>query len=880
MRFLRLSSGILAAAIVVVACGSNDPATPSSTDGSDAGTSTTDGVDASTGNKGQDGGSTTPPAATYSIGGTVTGLKGTGLVLQDNSGDDLAIGADGTFTFSKKLAKGATYAVSIKTQPTAPSQTCTLSAESGVVQSSNVTGVVVNCAANTFTVGGTVSGLAGGSVTLQNNGGADLVVNANGTFAFPTPIASGTTYVVTVKTQPGTPAQTCVVTNGAGTIGSAKVSDVAVTCTTNKYKIGGTVAVGLTGSGLVLKNNGADALPVTAAGPFTFPTTIASGSAYAVTVGTQPTNPSQTCAVAGGTGTVGAGDVTSVAVNCTTNKYTVGGTITGLLGTVVLQNNGGNDLTVNAAAGTFAFSTPLDSNSNYAVTVKTQPGSPSQTCTLTNDTGKVTNANVTNVALTCVTNTFKVSAKVTGLNGAGLVLQDNGKDDVSVTADGTVDFATPVASGQPFAVSVKTQPTNLSQSCVVTGNSTMGAADVVVNVTCTTNSYTVGGTIAGYTGTGLILQDNGGDDFAVPKNGTTFQFSKSILSGNTYAVTIKTPPTNPSQTCTLGSATGTVTNGNVVTVSINCTTDSFTVGGPAVTGLAGTGLVLQNNGKDDLTVTAGNAFTFGAPILSGTPYAVTVKTNPTNPSQTCSVTSNGSATMGAAKVTNVGITCTTNTYKVGGTISGLTTAGLVLQDNGKDDLIVPANATSFQFATSVASNGAYAVTVKTQPTGSACTVSSAAGTVGAGPVTDVAITCVPGVFAFGEARPALSCASFSNNGPNYQQYCFPLKGQVLCIGQNQGGVISCTDLVGGGLRFSFDPNASWPMRFTANTQSCQNYDPAYLGNLANAIGYASFNLINTHSGNSCPLTHIDNAGLFQVAAGDPSYNEIYVVDFK
>jgi hypothetical protein len=60
------------------------------------------------------------------------------------------------------------------------------------------------------------------------------------------------------------------------------------------YTVGGTVS-GLTGSGLVLRNNGGDALPVSASGMFTFATKVANGAAYAVTVSTQPTNPAQTC---------------------------------------------------------------------------------------------------------------------------------------------------------------------------------------------------------------------------------------------------------------------------------------------------------------------------------------------------------------------------------------------------------------------------------------------------------------------------------------------------------------------------------------------------------------------------------------------------------
>ena len=63
---------------------------------------------------------------------------------------------------------------------------------------------------------------------LQDNGGDNLSVTANGSFTFATPLAIGAAYAVTVKTNPS--GQTCTVSNGSGTIGSANVTSVAVTC--------------------------------------------------------------------------------------------------------------------------------------------------------------------------------------------------------------------------------------------------------------------------------------------------------------------------------------------------------------------------------------------------------------------------------------------------------------------------------------------------------------------------------------------------------------------------------------------------------------------------------------------------------------------------
>jgi 6-phosphogluconolactonase len=83
------------------------------------------------------------------------------------------------------------------------------------------------------------------------------------------------------------------------------------------YTLGGTIS-GLTGSGLVLGNNGADDLAVTANGAFKFAIPVPNDTAYSVTVLTQPSDPSQNCVISNGTdnGTISNADVTSVAVIC------------------------------------------------------------------------------------------------------------------------------------------------------------------------------------------------------------------------------------------------------------------------------------------------------------------------------------------------------------------------------------------------------------------------------------------------------------------------------------------------------------------------------------------------------------------------------------
>lgn len=91
---------------------------------------------------------TTTTATTYSIGGTVAGLTGSGLVLATPGLPDLTIAAgQATFTFSVEVLAGATYAVTVKSQPAAPDQVCTVANGTGTVGGADVTGVAVSCVA-------------------------------------------------------------------------------------------------------------------------------------------------------------------------------------------------------------------------------------------------------------------------------------------------------------------------------------------------------------------------------------------------------------------------------------------------------------------------------------------------------------------------------------------------------------------------------------------------------------------------------------------------------------------------------------------------------------------------------------------------------------
>ena len=247
----------------------------------------------------------------YSVGGSVTGMNAGGnLVLLNNGGDALPLGANGAFTFPVQMANASNYLVTVGTQPTG--QQCDVTRGSGTIQSANVTNVLVTCQ-SIYTLGGTLSGLAqGATVVLLDNGGDPLTMNANGSFTFATSMVGGSPYAVTVGTQPQ--GQTCTVAQGSGTIQSASVTNVQVTCVANVYTVSGTVTGLAPGAAVVLLNNGVDALSVGVDGAFHFTASLSDLAAYAVTVGTQPKD--QICTVATGAGNIAAANVINVVVTC------------------------------------------------------------------------------------------------------------------------------------------------------------------------------------------------------------------------------------------------------------------------------------------------------------------------------------------------------------------------------------------------------------------------------------------------------------------------------------------------------------------------------------------------------------------------------------
>jgi hypothetical protein len=591
-------------------------------------------------------------------------------------------------------------------------------------------------AEDSFAIGGDVSGLVGSGLVLQNNGGDDLPVAADGAFAFAERLATGAAYSVSVLSQPTSPSQNCTVARGTGSVASADISNVAVTCATGQFAIRGTVS-GLSGSGLVLQNNGGNDLPISANGAFTFVNRLTDGATYTVTVRTQPSG--QSCVVSNPSGTIQGADARDIGISCVSDAFTIGGRVTGLVGSgLTLRLNGGNDLTI-VDNGAFAFETALASGATYEVSVRRQPANPTQVCTVRNGTGAVGGATVNNVSIECASSSFTVGGSVSGLQGTGLVLQLNGGGDLPISGDGTFTFETALASGSQYRVNVAAQPSNPTQVCTVaSGAGSIGNTNVTnVRVTCASSTFSVGGTVVGLQGSGLVLQNNGADDLAVGDG--QFTFGSELASGSTYNVTVKAQPTNPNQSCSITNGRGTIGGGDVSNVVVSCSASDFSVGG-TVQNLEGTGLVLHNNGGDELTIDANGAFAFDTALPSGARYDVTVARQPQDPEQTCTV-SNGIGTVGDSNVSNIVVDCETRNFSVGGKVRHLRgLGGVVIQNNGGDDLAIGAEG-RFTFPTRLPQGASYNVTILRQPLFGDCEVRHGSGTIRDKDIDDVEVRC-------------------------------------------------------------------------------------------------------------------------------------------
>lgn len=505
----------------------------------------------------------------------------------------------------------------------------------------------------TYRVGGTVSGLQG-SVVLALQNGELLTLADNLTYSFDSAFPDATAFEVTVQTQPLH--QTCTLTNAAGTIAAADIINVDLSCVDNpRYLIQG-MATGIAGN-TQISLNGQETLTLTTSGTFAFETTLFEGTAFSLNLVSSA--PGYTCTLTPANDVIGAADFTTVALDCAPlPTFTVGGSVTGLNGTLTLTLAGGvgpEPLAI-SANGAFAFASNLLDATAFNVTVTGQPAQ--QVCSITQGTtsGVIAAANINDLVVSCTDVTYAVGGNITGLTG-NVTLVLNGTEVLPLSAAGAFNFTTRLINSAAYTVTIGTQPT--FQTCTIDSASsgTVTGADVTsLAISCVDSAFTIGGTFAGLQGTARLLL-NGAEVLAVATNGV-FTFTTPVPSGTGYQVALIEQPAN--QFCTLANPQGTVGSANITNITVTCLTQNLSVGGTVI-GLEGDLLLqLQSNTTfevlETLILNASGVYQFDTLFGTGETYSVSVTYQPTG--LTC-VIANTTGTVAATNITNINLNCIT-----------------------------------------------------------------------------------------------------------------------------------------------------------------------------------------------------------------------------
>jgi hypothetical protein len=422
----------------------------------------------------------------------------------------------------------------------------------GTGQADNWSGGDV-AAATTYTVGGTVSGLSGTAV-LQDNGGDNLSVAANGSFTFATALATGAAYNVTVSSSPA--GQSCTVSNAAGTIGSANVTNVTVTCASsppattvsdNFNRANGPLGgnwTDVSDGGLAISSNAAAGTAAAGVSGDTWTANSFSGdqfSEFSLT-SVQPTGAQWIGA------TVRAqsgGQSAYVGV-----YYADNGSPELML--FKRQGGGWTQLGSAFASGALPAGTQLEVTAAGSAITVLENGAAKISVTDTSltggapglmsyGTGQADNWSGGNGTGGGTSATYTVNGTVSGLSSGTVVLQDNGTDSLSVSANGSFTFPTALATGAAYNVTVSSSPAG--QSCTVSNAAgTIGSANVTnVAVTCTGAAPASSGSDDFNRANGPLggnWTDIGDGGLAIASNavtGTSTDLTGDIRTGEAYA---------------------------------------------------------------------------------------------------------------------------------------------------------------------------------------------------------------------------------------------------------------------------------------------------------------------------------------------------------
>jgi hypothetical protein len=161
-------------------------------------------------------------------------------------------------------------------------------------------------------------------------------------------------------------------------------------------------------------------------------------------------------------------------------RFRVGGTISGLAGSLTLQLNGSESLT-RSENGPFTFDTSLEDQSTFTVTLTSAPTE--QECVLKGATGQLRGADTTSVEVNCAQRSYTLGGTVEGLD-APLQLRLNDSETLSLSGSGPFTFQTRLPKGGSYTVTLVGQPR--AHRCALSNASGTVAGNVeTITVRCT-----------------------------------------------------------------------------------------------------------------------------------------------------------------------------------------------------------------------------------------------------------------------------------------------------------------------------------------------------------------------------------------------------------
>lgn len=395
---------------------------------------------------------------------------------------------------------------------------------------------------------------------------------------------------------------------------------------------------------------------------------------------------------------------------------------------------------------------------------------------------------------------YTIGGTLSGLPAnTSITLQDNGADTLVLRSNSRYTFAASIPGGMSYRVSVQSAPAGYT--CSVSNASGSANSNVSnVNVTCTRQYFSIGGSLSGLpTNTSVTLQDNGSDNLFLNANGP-FTFRTSLASGQLYNASVLTSPAG--YTCTASNNSG-MANANVSSISVICSRSMYSIGG-TLSGLpAGASILLRDNDGDNLTLRANGIFRFNLPVASGAGYNVTVQGAPQG--YTCTASANSGIANG--NISNVSIACERTPYRIGGTLRGLPeNSSVTLQDNGADNLNLSSNG-AFTFTGRLTAGQRYNVTVLSNPNNYSCKASNNVGIANAD-INSINIDCAR-IYTRLYSFPALTPSNSTGATPfgSLTQLSDKLYGTTAYGGANgKGTVFSLSTSTTPSLLMSFGGN--------------------------------------------------------------------------